>query len=337
MKQLISRGFQIACLGLALMGIESASALETKNPKLSGPYQYKNLTVFLVHGKDNMEGKNYMTLEEAMEMKKVTVHETGEVGELTVENHSTDVEIYIHSGDIVKGGKQDRVLQVDLVLPPNSGRVAIKSFCVEQGRWQKREGESVAQFNGSTDQIVSKEMKMAVRKAADQSEVWANVAKTQGKLSANLKGDVKAAASPSSLQLALENKQVQASTQEYTDKLKLHLEKQKDTIGYVYAVNGELAGAEIYGSNALFNKLLPKLLKSSVTEAIAELDAKKEVKTVEAKTILQFLAEGESAKGTKKEVSPRIQLNVNETDKVYYEETVDKKEKGWIHRSYIQK
>jgi hypothetical protein len=291
----------------------------------------------LLHGKDNLKGKNYMTLEEAMERKKITVHETGQVNELAVENHSTDVEIYIHSGDIVKGGKQDRVLQVDLVLPPQSGKVAVNSFCVEQGRWQKRAGESVTQFSVSKDQISSKGMKLAVRQSASQSQVWANVAQVQEKLDSNLNAKTTENGSPSSYQLALENKEVQAASKEYTDSLKQGFANLDDAVGYVYAVNGKLSGAEIYASNALFNKLLPKLLKSSVTEAISELDVKSEASSIDVKAVRQFLADGENAKGIKKDVSPRIQLKVNETEKVYYEETVDKKENGWIHRSYIQK
>jgi hypothetical protein len=334
MKQLISRSIQIAYLSFSLLW---GSSLKAEEPKISGPYQHKNLTVFLLRGKDHLEGKNYMTLEEAMAQKKITVHETGQVNELAVENHSADVEIYIHSGDIVKGGKQDRVLQVDLVLPPRSGKVAINSFCVEQGRWQKRGGESVSQFDESKDQISSKGMKLAVKKSGNQSAVWANVAQVQGKLDSNLNAKTTENSSPSSYQLALENKEVQAASKEYADSLQPKLANLDDAVGYVYAVNGKLAGAEIYASNALFRKLLPKLLKSSVTEAISELDGKGGSPSIDVKAVRQFLAEGESAKGTKKEVSPRIQLKVNETEKVYYEETVDKKEKDWIHRSYIQK
>ena len=49
----------------------------------------------------------------------------------------------MQSGDIVKGGQQDRVLTVSLMLPPKSGRIPIASFCVEQGRWPARGKEDV--------------------------------------------------------------------------------------------------------------------------------------------------------------------------------------------------
>jgi len=56
------------------------------------------------------------------------------VNALTVENTGKD-EVFVQAGDIVKGGQQDRVLSVDLLLPPRSGEVTIAAFCVEHGRW----------------------------------------------------------------------------------------------------------------------------------------------------------------------------------------------------------
>ena len=75
----------------------------------------------------------------------VKVHETGNVNELQIENLGTD-EVFVQSGDIVKGGQQDRVLTVSLLLPPKSGRIPIASFCVEQGRWTARGKEDVKTF-----------------------------------------------------------------------------------------------------------------------------------------------------------------------------------------------
>ena len=62
------------------------------------------------------------------------MHETGDVNRLLVENLSADTPIYIEAGDIVKGGKQYRLLTVDLILEPKSGPVPIASFCVATSR-----------------------------------------------------------------------------------------------------------------------------------------------------------------------------------------------------------
>jgi hypothetical protein len=114
--------------------------------RVSGPYEHGNLAIFLLHGKDRVAAADFLTLKEAMEQKLVVVHETGSVNELSVENLSKDRAVYIQYGDIVKGGKQDRTLQYDIVLSPSSGKVPLPSFCVEQGRWRARGGENVAAF-----------------------------------------------------------------------------------------------------------------------------------------------------------------------------------------------
>jgi ARG and Rhodanese-Phosphatase-superfamily-associated Protein domain len=101
----------------------------------------------LDHGEDRIKGKVPLTLQEAIEQKKVIVHETENVNELAVEN-TTDQEIFIQSGDLVKGGKQDRLLVFDLILHPKSGKLPIAAFCVEAGRWQQRGSESREVFAG---------------------------------------------------------------------------------------------------------------------------------------------------------------------------------------------
>ena len=135
----------LALSALALAEGDKADARPKDDPAaytISGPFTHDNLTIFLLHGKDTLSGKPLLTLQEALEQKKAVVHETAQVNELSVENVSEDVEIYVQPGDIVKGGRQDRLIAVDLILPPKSDKVPIASFCVEARRWAKRGGEA---------------------------------------------------------------------------------------------------------------------------------------------------------------------------------------------------
>lgn len=115
---------------------------------ISGPSAHGNLQIFLVHGETQLESRRYATLSEAMEKGMVEVKETGSVQELTVENLSKGTTVFLNAGDIVKGGRQDRTVRDDLVLPPRSGQVALATFCVEHGRWSKRGEENAAAFLG---------------------------------------------------------------------------------------------------------------------------------------------------------------------------------------------
>src|SRR5262245_30184145 len=74
------------------------SAVAAMNLTLSGPFTHESLTIFLVHGPDAAPNARFLTLEEGLGSKKVRVIETGEVGELKIENLSSD-EIYIESGE----------------------------------------------------------------------------------------------------------------------------------------------------------------------------------------------------------------------------------------------
>ena len=103
-----------------------------------------------------------LTLDEALGKRAVKVHETGNVNELQIENLGTD-EVFVQSGDIVKGGQQDRVLTVSLMLPPKSGRIPIASFCVEQGRWTARGKEDVKTFATASAVVPSREAKIAMK------------------------------------------------------------------------------------------------------------------------------------------------------------------------------
>ena len=90
---------------------------QTSGYRISAPVSYKNLSVFLIHGKDEIKSKNILTLQEAMEKDLFVVYETSDVNELMVENKSSQYEVFIQSGDIVKGGKQDRVLAITIIIP----------------------------------------------------------------------------------------------------------------------------------------------------------------------------------------------------------------------------
>jgi hypothetical protein len=75
---------------------------QTNSYKITGPFTHENLTVFLIHG-PNKIGKSFLTLEEALDQRKVIVYETRDVNELAIENVSNK-DVFIESGDIVKGG-----------------------------------------------------------------------------------------------------------------------------------------------------------------------------------------------------------------------------------------
>jgi hypothetical protein len=306
--------------------------------KISGPYVYQNLSIFLIHGQDRITGKTILTLQEAMRQKKIIVYETGSVNELAIENVSPNEEVFVQSGDIVKGGQQDRMLGVDLIVPPKSGRIPIAAFCVERGRWSRRGNETASNFSSSTERVATRDLKIAANKERSQTEVWSKVAEAQDKLSQNVGVRVNSAQSESSFQLALENKRVQETADNYTKTLLRIVEGRTDVIGYAFAINGQLNSADVYASNALFKKLWPGLLKASAIEAIAELRQNEKFKPLTANEVSAFLAEAERGASSEREVTRRIHMVTRETKQNILFETRDRSQKEvWVHRSYIKK
>src|SRR5262249_47160403 len=90
--------------GLANGGHQAMS----QEMRISGPHTHENLVLFFLHG-PSQPGPVPLTLEEALAKGNVHLKETGLVSELSIEN-TGDQEVFIQSGDIVKGGRQDRVL-----------------------------------------------------------------------------------------------------------------------------------------------------------------------------------------------------------------------------------
>ena len=320
---------------VALAVLFSASSFAQNAYRVSAPYTFKNLTIFLIHGKDETSKKNIVTLQEALKMGIFKVYETSEVNELMVENNSKTYDVFIQSGDIVKGGKQDRVLAISIIIPARSGRVSIEAFCVESGRWQPRQGEDSKQFSSSEERIVSKELKVAANAARSQQEVWNNVAKAQEKLGRNVGTDVTRNASGTSLQLALENRKVAVTADEYVRKLSGLIAGKRDVIGYAFAINGEINSADVYVSNHLFAKLWPRMLKAAAVEAVAESSRASDAPVPKPASIETFISEAEKGRAKARTTSGKSKVITKENDGSTVFEARDKADLV-VHRNYVK-
>jgi hypothetical protein len=344
----------IAATALMLTAGSPANAAE--QPRVSGPHAHANLSVFLLHGTSVM-GAVPLTLSEAMAQSAIRVIETGNVNALAVENLG-EAPIFIQSGDIVKGGQQDRVLTVSLVLPPKSGRVPIAAFCVEHGRWAQRGNESKQTFSASQDALPSKAAKLALaesitaagpmtggdgrrqhdrdRTGSAQRKVWDEVAKTQQQLSDRLKGRVSAPESESSLQLALENTRVRDARKAYLEALAKAPNNQPDVIGFAVAINGRITHADVYPSHGLFAKMWDKQLAAAVTEAIGQADGPTPPAAPTTDAVTAFLTRAEAVAPVVQDIEKILKVESRAgADTVTIEA---KAQDGKLyHRSYLAK
>lgn len=330
----------VGLLGLATAGAwageKRTEQIRAGDYRISGPYTEGNLTIFLIHGKDAIADKKYLTLAEALEQKKAVVHETKNVNEVSVENLSADADLYLEAGDIIKGGQQDRIISMDLIVKPKSGKVPLPCFCVEAGRWSRRGTEDAAAFGSSPGKAAAKEVQLAALNSRDQSLVWKKVAESQMRLSRSVGKSLQAEASPSSLQLSQEDKKLLEMVERYVKELAKTPVKEKEVIGYAAAINGKVENFDVYGSSALFAKLWPRLLRASAIEAVAALPKdKKKFAPAAAAAVSKMLAEAD--KGKKKEekvVNGRVHLITRQTENNFYFETRDReRDSKPVHRS----
>jgi hypothetical protein len=228
-------------------------------------------------------------------MQQVRVTETGTVSELTIENLSGQ-EIFVQAGEIVTGGKQDRVISSNLILPPHSGRISMAAFCVEPGRWVAHEDQDGHSFtiatrsmptSGTSWVMVAAASGRSAATRAAQSQVWEDGRRTRSSLSQQLRADP---STSTSLASTLESGWLEQAAGQFSEILTPPGLDAQDVVGYVIAINGHIVSGEIFASNALLRKLWPKLARGAVVDAIAGRPENLGLPVPSLDKITQFLA-----------------------------------------------
>ncbi len=267
------------------------AAVEESGAKLriTGPYAYENLAVYLLHS-DTPDNSDFITLDEGLKSGKVTVTEKGEgeVNELLLEN-TGDVALFIQEGDRVKGGKQDRIVGLSFVVPAKSGKMPIPSFCIEQGRWSELATSSpgITGTFAAPDKarLAPREVRAAAKAGKDQSEVWQKVAENKVQ-TASLLG---AENTNSSLNETMDSAQVKRAVEPYENRLNAILVGKPDAVGVAFALNGKIEEVNIYPGRKLLAKLYPRLLGSYALSAVLD---RKGGPSPTAAEVASFMKEG---------------------------------------------
>jgi len=307
------------------------------------PVTSGNLTIFLITGPEAWPDANLRTLDEALADQSLIIHETGNVSKLAVENLS-QFDVFLQAGDLVKGGLQDRVLGVDLIVPAGAGKMPLSTFCVESGRWRNRVSRAAGversdRFHSASNRVASKEIKLAAMHRRSQSMVWEKVHDFQESLGDSFKRSLRSDESPTSLQLTLEDDQLGQRVDEQMKELLPIVERSTaPLLGYAFAINGQLNSAEIYTNSGLFRKLWPRMLKASLIEALSDLTGQGGATAVGIDEVRTALNQPREIKWVKRFVSPRITLRSAETERAFIQDTCDVDRGGaWFHRNYLVK
>ncbi|MFZ1918096.1 MAG: DUF6569 family protein [Terriglobales bacterium] len=304
--------------------IEAGEVPPASTYTLLSPIRSGNLTVFPVASK-SYETNEFLTLDEGLRSGDVVVTEAGQArglirrrpGQPDISHPVRDAEVnrlvlvnnskrplLLLAGEIVTGGKQDRVIGKDRIVPPESDPVDLSVFCVEPGRWVAANGKnefSSGRAGGVIGGIVaSPSVRGSAMAAKSQQQVWDNVGKSKEAMANTLivNGLPNAApevSSTSSYARVMDNKEVQkqvdavAAPVERNYESVIHQLREKNAVGVVVAVNGDIIWADIFASTQLLQKYWPKLVRSYATEAIVTRAKGGEVTAKEAQKFLDNL------------------------------------------------
>ena len=326
--KLLVFGAMLIALPAALMvgggttGTAGEPAPIVSDYKLLDPITHGDLTVFPVVSSHSHDTNQFLTLDEGVRSGEVVVTEVGNLhtmmrrrpipptfqGAARVNNlvlvNNSDRPLILLAGEIVTGGKQDRVVGKDRIVPAESDPVDLGVFCVEPHRWAEK--SAIGSFGTPTSVMAQPSVRKKAMVDKDQQQVWNEVNNAKANMTANVEAAPPAAGGgsaenrravrelndTSSYAVARENKVVQKQMQDITEPMQKSYEslikqlRNQNAVGVVVAVKGRIVWADMFASTALLSKYWPKLLQSYAAEALTTPGDHRDVSMKEAQQFL---------------------------------------------------
>src|ERR1700733_5981811 len=296
--------------------------------KVLEPIGHGNPTVFPVVAPKSYATGEFLTLDEGLRSGEVVVteygnvrgllrrrtpavmqHDIAEVNRLVLINNSKRP-LLLLAGEIVTGGKQDRVIGKDRIVPSESDPVDLSVFCVEPGRWVASSdhfgasGTTYASGRAGGGGVSSGTLmaQPSVRAKAmgdkDQNQVWAEGRKQQQSMTVEVTAGASAVnadeiRSTSSYARVMENKDVKEKVDEVARPIEHNYQslikqlRDRKAVGVVVAVNGRIIWADVFASTELLERYWPKLVRSYASEAVVTRAKGGEASLAQAEAFLQ--------------------------------------------------
>lgn len=334
MKTFLALAVLFAVAGFVVLDQHTAragEAIPASGYKVLDPIRHGNLTVFPVVAAKTYSTGEFLTLDEGLRSGEVIVTEAGsvqglirrhptpaihpggsaEVNRLVLVNNSKRP-LLLLAGEIVTGGKQDRVIGKDRIIPAESDPVDLSVFCVEPGRWVATSehfgasGTTYASTNGgmNLNTLGTLMAQPSVRGKAmadkDQGEVWNEVNKQKASMAVEVAAAAPAASNEISQTSSYAKVNENVVVKQQVDSIAKPIEenyqslirqlRDRNAVGVVVAVNGRIIWADIFASSDLLGKYWPKLVRSYASEAVVT--RAKEIETTVAQA-QSFLADME--------------------------------------------
>ena len=280
------------------------------------PIRHGNLTIFPVVALRSFDTEEFLTLDEGLRSGEVIVTESGsvqplmrrrrtptpqgpQVNQLVLVNNSKRPLILL-AGEIVTGGKQDRVIGKDRIIPGESDPLDLGVFCVEPGRWtgsSDRFGVGGTVAGSVPAPMAAPNVRAKAMADKDQQQVWSEVAKTRTAMAetVTVEGAAQAINGTSSYARVMNNEEVKQKVDSVAEPIQRNYQsliqqlRDQHAVGVVVAVNGQMVWADIFASTNLLEKYWPKLVRSYAAEAVVTRTRDREADSKQAQEFLNHL------------------------------------------------
>ncbi len=268
--------------------------------RLLDPVTYENISVFPVASTFSQDTSPFLTLEDGLANGEVLVREQGSetmvrgrdgrpvyipqpatgaaVNQLVLINLSRRP-LLLLAGELVSGGKQDRVIGKDRIVPAGAPPLPLDVFCVEHGRWT---GSS--QFAAALT-IVHPSVRESAAVDQAQTKVWESVRNGTNSKAApsapaarlsrpSIQGAINSDAHTEAYEKIYQSRAVGVSIDDFVNEVQRRFAsatsglKGERVVGVVVAYGGEVAWSDIFASADLFDHYWRKLLRSYAVEAL---------------------------------------------------------------------
>jgi hypothetical protein len=229
---------------------------------VGSPARHQALSVYPLMHSDRFATPGYLVLDEALASGRFRITEVSEKGSVPqlLATNDNGAPVFLLDGEELVGAKQNRVLNLSIMLAPNS-RTEIPVSCVEAGRWRTesqafRAAQQVQFARGRAQKMdqVSRSLFMKGEALSDQAAVWDAISAKSARMRV---------ASPTGAMAALAES-CRDDLQDYLDAIPTT----DGQLGAAYAIGDSLVGIEAFDSDATFTKLASKLLASYALDAM---------------------------------------------------------------------
>jgi hypothetical protein len=291
----------LACIGSAPEPPASPSRPDSEW-RLLDPVTYENISIFPVVSSVSQDTSPFLTLEEGLATGEVLVTERGSTGmarsrdgsvifaptpsasvnQLVLINRSNRP-LLLLAGELVSGGKQDRVIGKDRIVPIGAPPLPLDVFCVEHGRWTGSSNFAAA------NTIVHPSVRERAAVDQKQAEVWDAVRNgTNAKVSSaapmlaapkiasdNIQGAIAGNGRTEAYEKIYVSRAVGVPIDDFVYEVQRRFAaatsglKGERVVGVVVAYGGDVAWSDIFASGSLFDRYWNKLLRSYAVEALA--------------------------------------------------------------------